>query len=214
MHYKGSVFVKILVLGATGRVGSQVVSHALSWNNHVTALVRSPEKLLFQDMNLSIVKGNAMDRDDILKVIKGIDVVVSALNTEGVSTLSQSIALVIDAMKTENIKRIITIGTAGILQSRNEPSLFRFQSAESKRKSTFAAMEHLEVFKALKQSGLDWTIVCPTYLFDGESLSKYRVERNYLPIDGSSISVLDTAEFTYEQVTCRNYLKTRVGIAY
>jgi len=66
----------------------------------------------------------------------------------------------------------------------------------------------------LKQSTLDWTIVCPTYLPDGERLGEYRVERDYLPVDGAKIHVPDTAEFTYKQINSDQYIKSRVGIAY
>ena len=91
---------------------------------------------------------------------------------------------IIEAMENEGIQRIITIGTAGILQSRTTPNLLRYQSSESKRKLTRAAEEHHKVYNLLKQSTLEWTIVCPTYLPDGESLGDYRVERDFLPVDG------------------------------
>ena len=117
-------------------------------------------------------------------------------------------------MENEGIQRIITIGTAGILQSRTTPNLLRYQSSESKRKSTRAAEEHHKVYDMLKQSTLEWTIVCPTYLPDGERLGEYRVERDFLPVDGVKINVSDTAEFTYKQIESNNYIKSRVGIAY
>lgn len=206
--------MKILILGATGRVGSQIVSHALHDQHHVTVLVRTPEKIRISNENLTIFRGNVLDKDDILRVIKGIDVVISALNTDGTTTLSESMPLIIEAMKNEGVKRIITIGTAGILQSRTEANLLRYQSSESKQKSTRAAKEHHKVYDMLQQSPLDWTIVCPTYLPDGEKVGHYRIERNYLPEGGTKISVQDTAEFAFKQIKTRDYIKSRVGIAY
>lgn len=117
-------------------------------------------------------------------------------------------------MENEGVQRIITVGTAGILQSRVTPNLLRYQSTESKRKSTRAVEEHHKVYNRLKESALDWTIVCPTYLPDGERLGKYRIERNLLPEGGVKISVPDTAEFTFSQIKSNDYIKTRVGIAY
>lgn len=52
--------MKILVLGATGRVGSHLVSNALRSNHHVTALVRSPEKVQINDDNFVLHQGNAL----------------------------------------------------------------------------------------------------------------------------------------------------------
>jgi uncharacterized protein len=204
----------ILIFGATGRVGSGMVAHALSDEHQVTVLVRTPEKFQIDDENLSLVQGNVLNQGDIAKAMQGIDVVISALNTDGTSTLSESMPLIIEAMQKEGIKRIITVGTAGILQSRVTPDLLRYQSSESKRKSTRAAEEHHRVYNLLKQSTLDWTIVCPTYLPNGEAVGHYRVERDVLPEGGSEISVGDTAEFTYRQIYCTEYIKSRVGIAY
>lgn len=206
--------MNILILGATGRVGSQIVNYALHDRYHVTVLVRTPEKIQISNENLTIVQGNVLNKDDIVRSMHGIDVVISALNTDGTTTLSNSMPLIIDAMEDEGIKRIITIGTAGILQSRTTPNSLRYQSSESKQKSTRAAKEHHKVYDLLKQSTLEWTIVCPTYLPDGERVGKYRIERNFLPEDGAEISVPDTAEFTFKQIKASDYIKSRVGIAY
>ncbi|NYE04502.1 putative NADH-flavin reductase [Bacillus niacini] len=146
--------------------------------------------------------------------MREIDVVISALNTDGTTTLSDSMPLIIEAMENEGIKRIITIGTAGILQSRTSPNTLRYQSSESKRKSVRAAKEHHKVYDILKQSTLEWTIVCPTYLPDGKSVGDYRVDRNFLPEGGVEISVSDTAEFTYNLIKSNDYIQSRVGIAY
>ncbi|MBM6618080.1 NAD(P)-dependent oxidoreductase [Bacillus suaedaesalsae] len=206
--------MNILVFGATGRVGSQMVTYALNDRNHVTVLVRTPEKIKLINENLTIIQGNVLNKDDIVRAMQRIDVVISALNTDGTTTLSESMPLIIEAMENEGINRIITIGTAGILQSRTTPNSLRYQTSESKQKSTRAAKEHHKVYDMLKQSTLDWTIVCPTYLPDGERVGKYRIERNFLPEGGAKISVPDTAEFTFKQIKASDYIKSRVGIAY
>ena len=206
--------MNILILGATGRVGSQIVTYALHESHHVTVLVRTPEKIQINNENLTIMEGNVLNKDDIVHAMHGIDVVISALNTDGTTTLSESMPLIIEAMEKEGIKRIITIGTAGILQSRTTPNSLRYQSSESKQKSTRAAKEHHKVYDMLKQSTLEWTIVCPTYLPDGERVGKYRIDRNFLPEGGAEISVPDTAEFSFKQIKASDYIKSRVGIAY
>lgn len=212
--YEEVSIVRILVLGATGRVGSHVVSLALHDNHHVTAVVRTPSKLNLCHENLHIIKGDVTDKRTIEEAMIDIDIVISALSTDGTTTLTKSIPIILDAMSKENVKRIITVGTAGILQSRLNPNLLRYQSSESRRTTTFSAQEHHQVFEILKQSELDWTIVCPTYLPDGAYTGHYRIERGFLPKGGSEISVADTAEFTYQQIQNTDYLKARVGIAY
>ncbi|SIT87843.1 NAD(P)-dependent oxidoreductase [Edaphobacillus lindanitolerans] len=206
--------MKILILGATGRVGSHIVKYALRDGHLVTVLARMPEKVQLNHERLTVIQGDALNYDAIAYAMHGMEVVISALNTDGRATLSESTPLIIKAMETEGLKRIITIGTAGILQSRIEPDVLRYQSSESKRKVTRAAEEHEKVYKLLKQSNLDWTIVCPTYLPDGERLGNYRTEPDFLPEGGSQISVPDTAEFAYSQIESGKYIKKRVGIAY
>lgn len=206
--------MNILILGATGRVGSQIVNYALRDRHLVTVLVRTPEKLQINDENLTVMQGDVLNKEDVVRAMHGMDVVVSALNTDGTTTLSESMPLIIKAMEDAGIKRIITIGTAGILQSRSTPNALRYQTNESKQRSTRAAEEHHKVYDMLKQSTLEWTIVCPTYLPDGERLGEYRVEHDFLPMGGVKICVSDTAEFAYKQIESNEYVKSRVGIAY
>ncbi|MFA1711152.1 NAD(P)-dependent oxidoreductase [Peribacillus frigoritolerans] len=206
--------MNILILGATGRVGGQLVTYGLQGNHHVTVLVRTPEKIAINNASLTIIQGNVLNKDDIVRAMHGIDVVISALNTDGTTTLSASMPIIIEAMENEGIQRIITIGTAGILQSRITPNSLRYQTSESRQKSTRAAKEHHVVFDLLKQSTLQWTIVCPTYLPDGKRVGIYRIEGDFLPEKGVEISVPDTAEFAFSQIKSIDFLKARVGIAY
>jgi putative NADH-flavin reductase len=206
--------MKIVILGATGRVGNELVQLALEDQHQVTALVRTPEKLTSTDEHLHVIQGDALNKQDLQTAISDVDVVISALNTDGTTTLSKSMPLILQVMEDKGIKRIITIGTAGILQSRTHPELLRYQSPDSKRKTTRAAEEHHKAYQTIEQSNLDWTIVCPTYLPDGERIGKYRVEKDFLPNQGVKISVKDTAQFTYDQLTDPSYVRARVGIAY
>ncbi|MEK3726677.1 MULTISPECIES: NAD(P)-dependent oxidoreductase [Lysinibacillus] len=206
--------MKILVLGASGRVGSHLVELALKDQHEVTILVRDPDKIQQHHQQLRVIQGNVLNRQDVEQAMVNVGVVVSALNTDGRDTLSASLPLILEAMTQQQVKRIITIGTAGILQSRVTPTILRYQSTESKQKSTFAAQEHQHVFEQLQQSDRDWTIVCPTYLPKGAWTGNYRIERDFLPEGGTQISVADTADFAYQQIFSEEFLKTRVGIAY
>lgn len=206
--------MNILILGGTGRVGSHIVRHALQDGHHVTILARTPEKIRIKDERLTVIQGNSVNQEAVARAMHGMDVVISALNTDGSTALSESMPLIIQAMEAEGIRRIITIGTAGILQSRLDPDVLRYRSSESRRKTTRAAEEHEKVYNMLRQSDLDWTIVCPTYLPDGERLGNYRTETDFLPEGGSRISVPDTAEFAYSQIKSSEHIRKRVGIAY
>ncbi|OWA35168.1 hypothetical protein B9G55_10855 [Saccharibacillus sp. O16] len=205
--------MRILILGATGRVGRVMTELALRDGHEVTVLVRDADKVEKHD-RLNIIEGDACREADIERAMTGCEAVISALNTDGTTTLSDSIPLIIIQMQRVGIRRIVTIGTAGILQSREEPQRLRYESNESRRRSTRAAEEHRRVYERLSATDLEWTIVCPTYLPDGIYTGQYRVERDYLPEGGKEISVADTAEFAYQQLVDRTYVGARVGIAY
>jgi putative NADH-flavin reductase len=206
--------VKICLLGATGRVGSIILENALTHDHFVQALVRNSHNVRSTHPNLKVVEGNALSDKDLAEVMNGSDAVVSALNTDGTTTLSESMPMIVKQMKNNGISRIITIGTAGILQARSNLRLYRFQSSESKRKTTKDAEEHLKAYMTLKNSGLAWTIVCPTYLPTGERTGIYRYEKDFLPQDPSSISVYDTADFAYLQLESQQFIGFRVGLTY
>lgn len=211
--------MNLLLLGATGRVGRYILEYALADGHTVTVLVRSPGKLeeyvLKYGRQLQIVRGDATRPEDVSRALEGgAAAVISALNTDGTTTLSVNMALLIPLMQERSVARLITVGTAGILQSRIEPGLYRYESSETRRRSTRAAEEHRQVYELLRDSVLDWTIVCPTYLPDGERTGIYRVEKNVLPEGGSQITIADTADFTYRQWESREYIGVRVGIAY
>ena len=210
---KGCISMKIALFGATGRVGNEVLKQALAAGYEVIALVRSPEKLA-ENNNLTIIQGDVRDGAAVSHAISGVDVVFSALGTDKTTTLTEAVPHMIEAMKDGGISRIITIGTAGILQSRIEPEKLRYEAGDTNRRLTFAAEEHHKVYDMLRQSGLKWTIVCPTYLPDGAAVGNYRTEQDLLPEDGKKITVGDAASFAYQALVEGNHIGFRVGISY
>jgi putative NADH-flavin reductase len=206
--------MNLLLLGATGRVGGHVLRLALQDGHHVTALVRNPDRIPCSHPNLTLLHGNARRPEDISRAVAGAEVVISALGTDGTTTLTDSVRALVPAMEQERIKRIITVGTAGILQSRVDPALLRYQSSESRRRITSAAEEHHRAYQLLSQTALAWTIVCPTALKEEPSPAPVRVQRDYLPENGTWISFADTGAFVYRQINDLTYVQARVGIAY
>ncbi|WP_277587328.1 NAD(P)-dependent oxidoreductase [Psychrobacillus antarcticus] len=203
--------MKIALFGATGRVGQVILTLLLEKDIKVTALVRNPEKVQPR-AGLTVLQGDARNTADIVGTLAGVDAVISALGTDKTTVLTEAITHIISNMEKQQIKRIITIGTAGILDSRAEPGLLRYQSSESKRKSTTAAQEHHKVFELLKDTLLDWTIICPTYLPVGAATDEYIALRNMLPANAVQTTTGDTALFTVNELLKNEYIGYRVGI--
>ncbi|MGS0590261.1 NAD(P)-dependent oxidoreductase [Bacillus pretiosus] len=206
--------MKVCILGATGRVGSNIIKLALKDAAEVTALARDLNRIEIQHERLRVIEGNVLNENDIKKAIEGNDIVISALGTDRNGTLAKSMPQIIKQMEEEGVHKIITIGTAGILQARTNLNLYRFQSAELKRKMTTAAEDHLAAYKILSSSNLCWTVVCPTHLIDGDVTGVYRTEKDVLPEGGVKITVGDTAQFTWNLCSENKYENSRVGISY
>ncbi|HJV45045.1 MAG TPA: NAD(P)H-binding protein [Bacillota bacterium] len=205
----------IFLLGGTGRVGSHILQFALNQGYKVSALARyCEERNYVQHPNLTWFYGNALQIEDIDRGMRGADVVISALSTDGTITLSQSIPLILHSMNQHHINRMITIGTAGILSSRSDSTALRYETGESNRKLVRATKEHHKVYLALEDSEVDYTIVCPTHMPDGERLGTYRTEAHYLPKDGKKIHVPDVADLAFKLLESSNYHRIRIGIAY
>ncbi|MED0772442.1 SDR family oxidoreductase [Bacillus siamensis] len=206
--------MNIALLGATGRVGQAFIKEAQKHGHiEIFALVRSAGTAL-PISEKHIITGNARRREDIGRLISKADTVVSCLGTDGDDTLSAAMIHIINSMKQHHVQRLITIGTAGILQSRLMPDKYRFESSESKRKSTRAAKEHARVYEMLLAEDIDWTIICPTYLPGGEAAGVYRFEQDQLPEGGTKITVGDTAHFLYRELMNPQFVRKRVGLAY
>ncbi len=94
--------MKIAVLGATGAVGGHFVNKALAQGHEIHALVRNPEKLEAQK-GLTPIKGDATNMDDVRKLIKGADRVVSALgNVKKVLIMEKAANAILEVAREQN----------------------------------------------------------------------------------------------------------------
>ena len=195
--------MKLAIFGATGRVGSEILKRALEDGHQVTALQRSPK--LDKHPNLETVFGNVREGKDIERVITGADAVFSALGTDKTTTLTDALPFIIESMERHGINRIITIGTAGILNSRLEDGKLRYQGGDSNRKMTFAAEEHKKAFRLLEQSNLEWTIVRGPVLTNKPGTG--HVEVGHVgTVRGFKLSREDLADFVLKEIEDGNYV--------
>ena len=111
--------MRLLVTGATGRTGQEIVRQGLAACHEVVALVRSQETAAPLLPGAELVVGNALDPDDVIRAIKGCDAVISAFGTRKVTLLkkvtvnSEATSVLVSAMKVEGVSRLVCITGLG-----------------------------------------------------------------------------------------------------
>lgn len=199
----------IALFGGSGRTGERVLERLLKKGHRVTLLTRQS---LGSNEEIDEILGDATDRDAVFETVRSADAVISALGTDKQNVLSTFTPLVIEAMKQFNVTRIITVGTAGILQAHDSDN-YRFETKESKRTMTTAAEDHARAYELLRDSGLAFTVICPTQLIDEQSTGEIIVSKEVLGTKHSGpISRDDVADLVMACLTDDDYVGHRVGI--
>jgi putative NADH-flavin reductase len=200
--------VKLFVIGATGRTGREVVQQALARNHHVTAFVRSPASLTLKNERLSVLKGNAMDENQLFRAVQNHDAAVSTLGPREVfkpsSMLHDSAVATTRAMNRAGVKRLVVLSAAA-----HFPGLLN-------RIASFIMRNHMRdslAMEAIVQtSDLDWTIARPPRLTQ-EDYTTYRTRENAAPRMGFSVSRKAAAAFMLEAIEHKKHFHQIVGIA-
>ncbi|WP_215112741.1 NAD(P)H-binding protein [Exiguobacterium sp. s63] len=199
----------IALFGGSGRTGERVLERLLEKGHRVRLLTRQP---MGSKEGIDVILGNATDRDAVFETVQSADIVISALGTDKQNVLSTFTPLVIEAMKQFNVTRIITVGTAGILKAHDSDN-YRFETKESKRSMTTAAEDHARAYELLRDSGLAFTVICPTQLINEPSNGDIIVSKEVLGTKQSGpISRDDVAELVLDCFTNDDYVGHRVGI--
>ena len=111
---------KIVLIGASGFVGSALLNEALNRGFEVTAVVRHPEKIKIENENLKVVKADVSALDEVAAVCKGADAVISAFNPgwNNPDIYDETIKVyltIIDGVKKAGVNRFLMVGGAGSL---------------------------------------------------------------------------------------------------
>jgi nucleoside-diphosphate-sugar epimerase len=157
---------RLLIFGATGGTGMQLVHQALERGYHVTAFVRDPTKLDIEDDKLEFFIGNFLDADAVDQAMSaGFDAVLSPIGIyqrEYKTTLSDGTKNILAAMKKHGIARLLVVSSMGAGDSKGQGSwLVR---AYSRFMLKYVIWDKDTQETDIRASGLDWTIVRPPRL--------------------------------------------------
>jgi putative NADH-flavin reductase len=206
--------MKLLVLGATGGTGLEIVRQATQRGHHITAFVRSPEKLKPFDGRINVEQGNLLDSIQLEKVIQDHDAVLSAfgprvpVSRTDSHLLQQFATALTQAMLHTAVRRVVVESVAFLFKEAIiPPAYFLGKLFYPGIVADASAME--DVFE---ESGLDWTIARPPELTDKPHTGKYRVREGRLPLFGFRISRADVADFMLNAAEDRCLIGKVVGI--
>src|SRR5688572_13497313 len=195
--------MKIVVFGASGGTGLEVVKQALDAGHLITAFVRTPSKVPIQHPNLTFIQGDVMDAAAVEKAIVGQEAVISVLGPvrPPVPHMMETAAKnIVAAMKKHGIRRIVSTTGAGILQPEDKPKLMDYLiGALLNLLAKDVVLDSAANMTYIQASDLDWTIVRFPRLVDGAHTGKYRV--GYVSKESSTqFSRADGADFILKEL--------------
>ena len=207
--------MKVLVLGATGGIGLELVRQAVERGHSVTALVRAPERLKsFQD-RITVKQGDVLNSAELERTVEGHDAVLSGfgprlpLSKADTDLLRTFAVSVTTAMRHEDVRRIVVVSMAFLFKDAILPPAYlvgRLFFSSLVRDAS--AME-----RVFQESQLDWTIVRPPQLTDKARTGKYRVREGHLPCFGFKISRADVADCLIRTLDDRTSVKKILGLS-
>lgn len=209
--------MNLLIFGASGGTGRELVQQALAQGHQVTAFVRNVAKLDIQHENLKRVAGDINDSEALQRIVPGHDAAFSTLGSRSLQPdpeLVKGIRAIVQAMEQSDVRRLVYESALGVGNSKDQVSfLVRYLVIPLVLKNAIADHEQKEA--AIQQSQLDWVIVRPAGLTDGPRTGVYQ-HGDPLPHKPlrPQISRADVADFMLKQASDRTYIHRTPGIEY
>ena len=207
--------MKVVVFGASGRVGRLFVDAALARGHQVTAFTRNSANIRVKHKNLRISGGNVSDDNAVKEAMKGQAVAVIALGAKDISkphsVCSDGTRRIVQAAQTLGVPRLVLMGNLGLLphpsgKMQGEVSLPPFLQ--------FVFADQKTAYQELVGSGLDYAVLCPPFMPHGEKTGKYRTAVDAILPNAKSVSVEDAVDLLVKEVFDAPHHNVRVAVAY
>ncbi len=210
--------MKILLIGATGPTGQQILTRALAQGHQVTALARHPDKLTIGSERLLVVQGDVLNESSLEQAMTDQDAVICALglsltdSRKPTTVYSTGTRNIITAMDKKGVRRLVCITGIGSGDSRGHGGFF-YDRIFLPLILNQGYIDKTRQEEEIKRSDLDWVITRPAQLTNGAAKGNYRVllDGNYTT---KTIARADVATFVLEQLSSNQYLKKTPVISY
>jgi uncharacterized protein len=214
---------KIVLIGASGFIGSAILKEALNRDHKVTAIVRQPEKIKAAGNNLTIKKCDIFNTAALTELCKGADAVISSYNPgwtnpQIAADTTNGYDSIITAVKLAGIKRLQIVGGAGSLFISPGKRLMDSGAMPESYLPAVKALADVYLDRLSKESELDWIFFSPAgNIAPGERTGKFRLGMNDMIIDSegkSNISVEDYAVAMIDELEQQAHHRERFTIGY
>ena len=187
--------MNIVVYGATGNSGSQIVKELLSRGHKVTGIARKIDSLKTVQ-GLTAKTDDLSNVDSIAAIIKGADAVVSAYQPppDRTDELVEVTKREIEAVKKAGVPRLLVVGGAGLLEV--APGVTLIKSGHLPEAYMPIAVSHEKALHVLQASDINWTYLSPAaYFVPGERTGKFRLGTKELISDAKGESKISFEDY-------------------
>ncbi len=208
--------MRILIFGASGSTGQELVVEGLREGQNITAFVRNPNAISIKNDRLTIFKGDILNATQVAEALKGQDAVISVLGNKTSiaiwrpnTTISDGLRNIIPAMKKAGVKRLLFVTSFGVSNN-----IFFLEKLFIKifLKNIFADIPEQE--RLIENSDLDWTIVRPARLVNNLKTTKYKAGENLRLGIFSKISRADVADFLLKSLNEKESFGKIITVSY
>ncbi|WP_299294918.1 NAD(P)H-binding protein [uncultured Tateyamaria sp.] len=209
--------MRIVVVGANGTTGQEVVTQALAAGHEVIGAVRRPEALS-HIKGVKVAKIDLSDAGTLSTAMQGADVVISTLGHGGIGAAMKFTTLYSDAtrtirtaMRAAGVKRIMVLSSGGTVDNDMAPGFYT-RLLRRLLINTYTDMARMETI--LEESpDLEWTIVRLTYLRKGPT-KPFLAQEGKLDRGNFQIHFVDAARFIVDELTAREWINAHPVLGY
>lgn len=196
----------VVLIGASGFVGSAILNELLTKGHKVTVIVRTPQKINVENPNLAVIKADVSDTNTLINACKGKDAVISAYNPGWTNphiyeeTL-RNYPLILDAVKQSGVKRLLCVGGAGTLFC--APGL-RVVDSGVIPEAIMGGVKSLGEFylnTLMNEKDIDWIFFSPAGTLEpGQRTGKFRLGKDDLIVDENGTSHISVEDYAVAMV--------------
>lgn len=192
--------MNVVVYGATGHAGSEIVKELLRRGHKVTGVARKVDSLKPQS-GLTVKSDDLSNVDAIAAIIQGADAVVTAFQppSDNTDALVDVTRRQIEAVKKAGVPRLLVVGGAGLLEV--APGVTLIKSGHLPAEYLPIATSHEKALGVLRSSDINWTYLSPAAFFvPGERTGRFRLGTKELVTDAKGESRISFADYAIAMV--------------